>query len=69
MKAIKLFLLSNISFVLFSFSAHAQSQEKVYSTLILNVAKGIQWPQGHAEKELVIGVVEYAPLQDELPFE
>jgi hypothetical protein len=34
--------------------------------LILNVAKGIQWPQGHADKELVIGVVEYGPLEDEL---
>ncbi len=46
--------------------AQAQSQEKIYSTLILNVAKGIQWPQGYADKELVIGVVDYGPLEDEL---
>jgi hypothetical protein len=64
MKAIALFLFANISVV--SLSLHAQSQEKVYSTLILNVAKGIQWPDGYAEKVLVIGVVEYTPLQDEL---
>ena len=44
----------------------AQSQEKVYSALILNVAKGIQWPQGYADSELVIGVVEYTPLEEEL---
>jgi hypothetical protein len=44
----------------------AQSQEKVYSALILNVAKGIQWPKGYADTELIIGVVEYGPLEDEL---
>jgi hypothetical protein len=64
MKAVILFLLSGISLV--SCSLHAQSQEKVYSALILNVAKGIQWPQGYADKELMIGVVEYAPLEEEL---
>lgn len=45
---------------------YAQSQEKVYSALILNVSKGIQWPAGYADKELVIGVVDYAPLEEEL---
>jgi hypothetical protein len=59
-----------LSALLFLFAitgiAQAQSQEKIYSTLILNVAKGIQWPEGYADTELVIGVVEYGPLEDEL---
>jgi hypothetical protein len=46
-------------------SASAQSQEKIYSLLIMNFAKGIQWPGGSGNK-FVIGVLEYPPLVAEL---
>lgn len=46
-------------------STHAQSQEKVYSALMLNFAKGIQWPAGDAGN-FVIGILEYPPLAAEL---
>jgi hypothetical protein len=50
-----------------TFTAAAQSQEKIYSLLILNFAKGIHWPApgGHHDA-FVIGVVDYPPLVAEL---
>jgi hypothetical protein len=42
-----------------------QSQEKIYSTLILNFSKGIEWPTTQSN-EFVIGVFEYDPLAMEL---
>src|SRR5688500_5893752 len=44
----------------------AQSQEKVYSALMLNFARGIQWPGGTDNGNFVIGVLEYPPLAAEL---
>src|SRR5687767_11104491 len=51
---------------LFVHPAHAQSQEKVYSLMMLNFAKGIQWPKVSADGNFVIGVLEYPPLVAEL---
>jgi hypothetical protein len=42
-----------------------QSQEKVYSSLILNFSRGIEWPR-QSTNEFVIGIYEYNPLADEL---
>jgi hypothetical protein len=44
----------------------AQSQEKIYSLLIMNFAKGIQWPGVHSGGKFVIGILEYPPLAAEL---
>lgn len=44
----------------------AQSQEKVYSHLILNLSRGIVWPGTSSSDKFVIGVLEYAPLATEL---
>jgi hypothetical protein len=44
----------------------AQSQEKMYSTVMLNFAKGIEWPQNKDSESFVIGVYEYPPLATEL---
>jgi hypothetical protein len=43
-----------------------QSQEKVYTLLMLNFAKGIQWPEGQQDDKFIIGVFEYPPLAAEL---
>jgi hypothetical protein len=48
------------------FFAKAQSQEKMYSTVMLNFAKGIEWPQNKDSESFVIGVYEYPPLATEL---
>lgn len=47
-------------------TATAQSQEKVYSLLMLSFAKGIQWPDYPANQKFTIGVLEYPPLAAEL---
>lgn len=44
----------------------AQSQEKIYSLMILNFAKTINWPTTGTETKFIIGVVEYPPLVAEL---
>jgi hypothetical protein len=46
--------------------ASAQSQEKIYSLLMLSFAKGIQWPALAANEKFTIGVLEYPPLAAEL---
>lgn len=45
---------------------NAQSQEKVYSHLILNLSRGIVWPGTASTEKFVIGVLEYGPLASEL---
>lgn len=45
---------------------NAQSQEKIYTSMILNFARGIQWPSFIADDKFVIGVFEYPPLANEL---
>lgn len=50
----------------FHWHANAQSQEKVYAILILNVARGIQWPDHSSMDKLRIGVLGYPPLVSEL---
>lgn len=47
------------------YQASGQSQEKIYSALMINFARGIQWPAGNAG-DFVIGVLEYPPLASEL---
>ena len=44
----------------------AQSQEKKYAVLMLNFAKGLQWPAAVASGNFVIGIYEYPPLVAEL---
>lgn len=53
-------------FLLYTHHIHAQSQERLYSLLIVNFAKGIQWPVHSNESSFVIGVLEYPPLAAEL---
>jgi hypothetical protein len=48
-----------------SLCTFAQSQEKIYSNLILSFSRGIQWP-GNSSDKFVIGVFEYPPLVTEL---
>src|SRR5688572_10921873 len=43
-----------------------QSQEKVYTLLMLNFARGIQWPESQQSENFIIGVFEYPPLAAEL---
>jgi hypothetical protein len=45
---------------------NTQSQEKVYTLLMLNFARGIQWPDVPKKESFVIGVFEYPPLASEL---
>lgn len=44
----------------------AQSQEKLYSLMMLNFAKGIQWPETDTGNRFIIGILEYPPLVSEL---
>jgi hypothetical protein len=44
----------------------AQSQEKVYSQMIINLSRGIVWPGLAISENFVIGVLEYEPLATEL---
>lgn len=46
--------------------AGAQSQEKLYSLLIVNFARNIEWPAPPGTSEFTIGVLEYPPLVSEL---
>jgi hypothetical protein len=46
--------------------ARAQSQEKVYTMLMLTFARGIEWPSFKTAGTFVIGVFEYPPLVAEL---
>lgn len=50
----------------FSYSSTAQSQEKIYSVMMLNFAKGMQWPAASQAGSFIIGVLEYPPLASEL---
>jgi hypothetical protein len=43
----------------------AQSQERIYSLMLLNFAKTINWPSP-GENKFVIGILEYPPLVTEL---
>lgn len=43
----------------------AQSQEKIYSLMLLSFAKGIHWP-GASSDAFVVGVIEYPPLIQEM---
>jgi hypothetical protein len=43
-----------------------QSQEKKYAVLMLNFAKGLQWPSSVSSGNFVIGIYEYPPLVAEL---
>jgi hypothetical protein len=52
--------------LLLCFKAESQSQEKVYSVMMMNFAKGTQWPAANSKGNFVIGVVEYPPLAAEL---
>jgi hypothetical protein len=52
--------------VLITQSGFSQSQEKVYSVLLLKLARGIQWPNESQKESFVIGVLSYTPLADEL---
>ncbi len=47
-------------------STRAQSQEKMYTLMIINFAKSIHWPPNGTEGKFVIGVLEYPPLASEL---
>jgi hypothetical protein len=47
-------------------SLAAQSQEKIYSLMILNFAKSINWPTNGTESKFIIGVLEYPPPVTEL---
>lgn len=44
---------------------YGQSQDKLYSIMMLNFARGMQWPGSHSDN-FVIGVLGYPPLTAEL---
>jgi hypothetical protein len=54
------------SFFICTFPAHPQSQERAYATLIVNFARGIQWPSNSIKEKFIIGVMEYDPLSEEI---
>jgi hypothetical protein len=54
------------SSLLLTVQVRAQSQEKIYSHLILNLSRGILWPSTVSSGNFVIGVLEYGPLASEL---
>lgn len=56
----------SIVFMMLVFQSNAQSQEKVYSVLLLKLARGIQWPNESQKENFVIGILSYSPLADEL---
>jgi hypothetical protein len=43
-----------------------QSQEKKYAVMMLNFAKGMQWPENVSKGNFIIGIYEYPPLASEL---
>jgi hypothetical protein len=53
-------------FLLFTLNTSAQSQEKIYAVMLLNFARGIQWPQHVVADHFTIGVFQYPPLHTEL---
>jgi hypothetical protein len=52
--------------VLHPIASASQSQEKIYAHLILNLSRGIVWPDAAGAEKFIIGVLEYAPLASEL---
>ena len=66
MRTASIFIFSFLLSFQLSNTATAQSQEKVYSLLMLSFAKGIQWPDFPADQKFTIGVLEYPPLAAEL---
>jgi len=62
----KFFTLFILSIVVSSqISCVGQSQEKEYAIIMLNFARGIQWPDA-SSKKFTIGVLNYPPLVAEL---
>jgi hypothetical protein len=59
-------IITLIAIGLLSIESMAQSQEKIYSALILNFARGIQWPILRPTEDFVVGVLGYEPLAEEL---
>jgi hypothetical protein len=59
-------IITLITIGLLSIESMAQSQEKIYSALILNFARGIQWPILRPTENFVVGVLGYEPLAEEL---
>jgi hypothetical protein len=59
-------LLSLFTLFSFYFEVRGQSQEKIYSVMMMNFAKGMQWPASASKGNFVIGVLEYPPLAIEL---
>ena len=56
-----------IGFILLStLPGASQSQEKIYAVMMLNFAKGMQWPAIYSKGDVVIGVFGYPPLVAEL---
>lgn len=56
--------ITSFLFIFFLQSAVCQSQEKLYSLMIVNFARGIMWPDpGEA---FTVGVIGYPPLVSEL---
>ena len=53
-------------FLTLSINTNGQSQERIYSQLILNLSRGILWPNPPSTEKFVIGVLEYPPLAAEL---
>lgn len=66
MTALNFFFVSTVFLSAIFPGGQDQSQEKQYSTLILNFARGMQWPAADASDEFVIGVIDYQPLASEL---
>lgn len=63
---ILLYTVSILGCLIFCTRANAQSQEKIYSVMMMNFAKGIHWPSTASKGNFVIGVLEYPPLASEL---
>lgn len=56
-----------VGFLLLSSQPGAsQSQEKIYAVMMLNFAKGMQWPAAYSKGDVVIGVFGYPPLVAEM---
>lgn len=47
-------------------TGNGQSQEKIYSVMMMNFAKGMQWPAAASKGNFIIGILEYPPLASEL---
>lgn len=58
-------LLAFILVLLHQTPCSAQSQERTYAILMLNFARGVQWPNA-TSKNFTIGVLNYPPLVAEL---